>query len=82
MFGTFGLGLCLGLGLGPGLGLGLGSALGLLLPLILLGTLSVLLRAQHRPPTSDHNSSRALTICYKNTFEIRAMALPLVCTGL
>ena len=53
---------------------------------------SVLVRAQHRSPTSDHNSSRALTACLKNTCEIRAAAaafvrplartLPLVCAGL
>ena len=35
---------------------------------------SVLVRAQHRSPTSDHNSSRALTVCFKNTCEIRAAA--------
>ena len=27
--------------------------------------ISVLVRAQHRSPTSDHNSSRALTVCFK-----------------
>ena len=38
---------------------------------------SVLLRAQHRLPTSDHNSSRVLTVCFKNTCEIRAAAAAL-----
>ena len=75
MFGTLGLGLCLGLGLG------LGSVLGLLLGLIILGTLSRYYCAQHRPPTSDHNSSRALTVCYKNTCEIRAASAAREATG-
>ena len=88
MFGTLGLGLCLGLRLGSGLGLGLGSALGLLLGLILFGLfLGITARAQHRPPTSDHNSSHALTVFYKNTCEpqlarLWAMTPPLVCAGL
>ena len=38
---------------------------------------SVLLRAQHRSPMSDHNSSCTLTVCYKNTCEIRAAAAAL-----
>ena len=83
MFGTLWLGLCLRLGLGSGLGLGLGSVLGLLLGLILLGTLSqyYCARAQHRPPTSDHNSSRAPTVCNKNNCEIRAVAAAGEATG-
>ena len=35
---------------------------------------SVLERAQHSSPTSEHNSSRALTVCFKNTCEIRVAA--------
>ena len=38
---------------------------------------SVLVRAQHRSPKSDHTSSRALTVCFKNTCEIRAAATAL-----
>ena len=29
---------------------------------------------EHRRPTRDHNSSRALAACYENTCEIRAAA--------
>ena len=46
------------------------------------GSFSVLLRAQYRSPTSDHNSSPTLTVCYKNTCEIRAAAAELWGYGL